>query len=83
MQNNAESMYLCRDETRISDSSPHQRLWQDNDCQRTDGTSYIEGHEGATLQVRPRLYRYEVSCLSMWSPQHQSRYVYGLARACP
>ena len=47
--------------TRISDSSPHQRLWQDNDCQRTDGTSYIEGHEGATFQVRPRLYRYQVS----------------------
>ena len=70
MQNNAESVYLCRDEIRIPDSSPYQWLWQDNDCQRVDGTSYIEGHEGATLQVWTRLYRYEVSCLSMWSPQH-------------
>ena len=70
MQNNAESMYLCRDEIRIPDSSPYQWLWQDNDCQRVDGTSYIEGHEGAALQVRTRLYRYEVSRSHVWSPQH-------------
>ena len=52
MLNKEESMYLCRDETRISDSSPYQWLWQDNDCQRTDGTSCIKGYEGAAFQVR-------------------------------
>ena len=79
MQNNAESVYLCRDESEFSDSCPHQWLWQNNDCQRVDGAFFIEGHEGAALQVRPRLYRYQVSCLRMWSSQHQSRYVYGFS----
>ena len=56
MQNNAESMYLCRYESEFPDSSPYQRLWQNDDCQRADGITEGKGLSGAAIQVRTRLY---------------------------
>ena len=44
---------ILQHEIPISNSSPHERLWQNNDCQRADGVADEAGDEGAAVQVRP------------------------------
>ena len=53
-------LYLCPNESEFYDCSTNKWLWQDDHCQGTDGAADGVGFQGATVQVRSRLYRHQV-----------------------